>query len=349
MRELWLRRDVRTAAYAAIFAIWCLTWVFGALESTRPLPGLMSLQGTSGAYELLQWFTGQPLWMIALGFAVAAFLVAWLPLKLLHWLDREGEARAALRWALSSRSLNLLIFAMPTVLIAVGLALTPQIEEWVVALIGAAVIFPLIWLTPFVAFNPATLRPARLLYWWCAMWPGVWAVVMGLLLVGVLPELTRLATEAVADNGPWFAWIGIGFLACAIDSVAEIIAAVFWLSRGRRRDTRDALAQIAKMRFLRTYLGFGLMIGLLVLPFAVPILVSTAYFVHVTPQYEIWGQQTGMPLPWLMRTFSKLEAMRTLSAWLPLGLPMTAVSLLCLGRLLVRHGVGGTEPGKPSR
>jgi hypothetical protein len=349
MRVLWLRADVRTAAYAAIFAIWCVAWVFGAFESTRPLPGLMSLQGTGGAYELLRWFIGQPPWLVAVGFAVTAFLVAWLPLKLLHWLDREGEARAALRWALSSGSLNLLVFAMPAVLIAVGLAVAPRIEEWLVALIGAVVIVPLIWLMPFLAFNPATLRPARLVYWWRAMWPGWRPVVAALLLTGVLSGLTGFASDAVADNGPWFAWVGIGLLAYGIDSVAEIIAAVLWLSRDRCNDTRDGLAQIANLRFLRAYVGLDLVIGLLALPFVVPILVCSVYFVHVTPHYEIWAQQTGMPLPWSMQIFSKLKPLHSLGAWLPLGLPATALSLLCLGRLLVRHGIGGSESDTPSR
>lgn len=344
MGGLWPRRDVRTAVYAAIFAVWCVGWVFGALEITRSLPGLMSLKGSKGAYELLPWFIGQPPWIVAVAFAVAAFLLAWLLLKLLYWLDREGEARAALRWALSSTSLNLLILLLPLVLIVMALAMTPSMEEWIMTLVVAAVVLPLIVLTPFVAFNPVTLLPPQLQYWWRLKWPGWRPVVVALLLIAVLPELTGFASDAFVDGRPWSVWVGIQSLEIVIDSLAEIAAVVIWLSRGHRDEVLAGLARLANMRFLRAYLGYFLMIGLLVLPFAVPILVQSVYFIYVAPQYDGWAQQMGNQLPWSMQVFSKWKQLHALWAWLPLGLPITALAWFCLGRLLVRYGAVERRP-----
>ncbi|MFZ2752069.1 MAG: hypothetical protein WAZ48_01365 [Lysobacteraceae bacterium] len=340
---------MRILCYALTFSAWCVLWVFGVLEITRPLPGLISLKGSGGAYEMLRWFTGQPPWMVAVVLAVATFLLMWLPLKLLHWLDREGAARAALHWTLSSGSLNLLIFLLPAVLVMVGLLLTPRLETWVMTMMIAAVIFPLIALTPFAAFNPATLHQARLHHWWHMKWPGWRQVIVALLLIVVLPVLTGFVTEALADDRSWPITVGIESLGSVIDIVAEILAVVNWLSFGRREEVRSGLARISNARFLRAYLGYSLMIGLLVLPFAVPILVHSAYFAYAAPQYDDWAQRAGAQMPWAIQVFSSTKQLQATWAWLSLGLPATALSLLCLGRLLAEHGVGGLKPDTAAR
>lgn len=346
MHGFWTRPDVRILCYALTFSAWCVLWVFGVFEITRPLPGLISMKGSGGAYEVLRWFTGQPPWMVAVVFAVAAFLLLWLPLKLLHWLDREGAARAALHWALSSRSLNLLMFLLPAILVMVGLLLTPRLETWVMTMIVAAVIFPLIALIPFAAFNPATLHQPRLQHWWHLKWPGWKQVMVALLLIEAIPVLTGFAIDALADGKSWPVTVGIESLGSVIDILAEVLAVVNWLSCGRREDVRSGLARISNARFLRAYLGYTLMIGLLVLPFAVPILVHSMYFIYVAPQYEYWTQRVGAQMPWAIHVFSSTKQLRAMWAWLPLGLPATALSLLCLGRLLAEHGVGALSSGR---
>lgn len=349
MHAFWSRPDLRVVLHALIFSAWCVLCVFGVFEMTRPLPGLMSLKGTGGAYEMLRWFTGQPPWMVAIAFAVAAFLLMWLLLKLLYWLDREGRARAALRWALSSGSLNLLIVLLPVGLIAIALLLTPRLEEWVMTVIVAAVIFPLIALTPFAAFNPATLYQPQLLHWWHLKWPGWRQVMVALLLIEAIPVLTGFATDALADGRSWTVTVGIESLGSVIDILAEVLAVVNWLSFGRRGEVRSGLARISNVRFLRAYLGYTLMTGLLVLPFAVPILVHSAYFAYVAPQYDDWAQRMGAQMPWAIHVLSGTKQLQAMWAWLPLGLPATALSLLCLGRLLAEHGVGGLKPDTSNR
>ena len=346
MHAFWSRPDLRIVFHALIFSVWCVLCVFGVFEMTRPLPGLMSLKGTGGAYELLPWFTGQPPWIVVVVFAVTAFLSMWLLLKLLYWLDREGAARAALCWSLSSRSLNLLILLLPAGLIAIALLLTPRLEKWVMTMIVAAVIFPLVALIPFAAFNPATLRQSRLQYWWHLKWPGWKQVMVALLLIEAIPMLTGFAIDALADGKSWPVTVGIESLGSVIDILAEVLAVVNWLSCGRREEVRSGLARISNARFLRAYLGYTLMIGLLVLPFAVPILVHSMYFIYVAPQYEYWAQRVGAQMPWAIQAFSSTNQLRAMWAWLPLGLPATALSLLCLGRLLAEHGVGALSSGR---
>ena len=349
MHAFWSRPDLRIAFHALIFSAWCVLCVFGVFEMTRPLPGLISMKGTGGAYEMLRWFTGQPPWMVAVALAVAAFLLMWLPLKLMYWLDREGAVREALRWALSSRSLNLLIFLLPAVLVMVALLLTPRLEAWVMTIIVAAVIFPLIALTPFAAFNPVTLHQPRLQHWWHLKWPGWRQVVVALLLIVVLPVLTGFVTDELADDRSWPVTVGIESLGSIVDILAEILAVVNWLSFGRREEVCSGLARISNARFLRAYLGYTLMTGLLVLPFAVPILVHSAYFAYVAPQYDYWAQRAGEQMPWAIQVFSSTKQLQATWAWLSLGLPATALSLLCLGRLLAEHGVGALKPGTADR
>lgn len=340
MSGLWSRRDVRTAVYAAIFAAWCVGWVFGALEITRPLPGVLSLKGTSGAYEIVQWFTGQPTWMVAVAFAVASFLLAWLLLKLAHRLDREGEARAALRWALSSKSLNLLIFLLPTASIIVALILMPYIEAWILLPVFAVVIGPLVVLTPFVVLNPKTLRTARLLYWRHPQWPGWWPVVATLLLASVFSPAAGFAADALADGKSLPVRIIIELLDFFIDSVVEIAVIVIWLLRGRRDAIRIDLVRVVDVRFVGAYLAYVLMTGLFVSMLAVPVLVQSAYSTYIAPQYADLAQHSEILLPWSMQLFSNPMQSVAEWVWLPLSLPISALSLLWLARLLVRHGVG---------
>jgi hypothetical protein len=287
--------------------------------------------------------------MVAVVLAVAAFLLMWLPLKLLYWLDREGAARAALHWALSSRSLNLLIFLLPAVLVMVALLLIPRLEAWVMTTIIAAVIFPLIALTPFAAFNPSTLHQPRLQHWWHLKWPGWRQVIVALLLIAVLPVLTGFVTDALADGGSWPITVGIESLGSVIDNLAEVIAVVNWLSCGRREEVRSGLARISNARFVRAYLGYALMIGLLVLPFAVPILVHSMYFIYAAPQYDDWARQVGAQMPWGVQVFSSLKRLQIDWALLSLGLPASVLSLLCLGRLLAEHGVSARKLDAPDR
>ncbi len=343
MSALWSRHDVRTAVYAAIFAAWCVAWVFGALEITRPLPGVLSLKGNGGAYEIVQWFTGQPTWMVAIAFAVLAFVLAWLLLKLLHWLDHEGEARAAFRWALSSTSLNLLIFTLPTMSVVIGLTLTPDVfDHGTMTVIFVVVAVLIAVLMPLSAFNPATLRQTRLQCWWRLMWPGWWPFVSALLLIGVVPSMTGFAVEVSAAGAQWPVWLILQSLESVVDSLAEIMMVVIWLCAGRLDDVYASLSRIANVRFLRSYLAYTLMIGMIVLPLAVPVIVHSLYFVYVHPQYEDLVQQSGLELPWSMQMLLGLKQWNAEWAWVPFVLSMAALLLFWLGRLMVRHGVGAS-------
>lgn len=341
MCTLWARRDVRIAAYAASFAAWCVGWVFGALEITRPQPGLMTLRGTGGAYELLPWFIGQPSGIVATALVVGAFLAAWLPLKLLHRLDRYGEARAALRWSLSSSSLNVLIFALPATVIALGLALPPRVETWALGAAMAAVFFLPCILARFAVFDPTVLQAPRVLRWWRPRWPGWRPVIVATLLLWVVSPLAGFGAGALAIGRPWPWQLALAALALVLDSVIEISAAVIWLVRGPRQAVRDGLIRLANARFVGAYLAYVLMLGLLLMPLAVPMLVHSVHVTFVAPQYEDLAKHSGVALSWPMRMLSYRMQPVFEWIWWPLALPATVVTLLWLGRLLVRHGACG--------
>lgn len=91
------------------------------------------------------------------------------------------------------------------------------------------------------------------------------------------------------------------------------------------------------------------MTGLLVLPFVIPILAHSMYFIYAAPQYDDWARQAGAQMPLGVQVFSSLKQLQAEWVWLSLGLPVSALSLLCLGRLLAKHGVGGLKPDTAAR
>ena len=50
-----------------------------------------------------------------------------------------------------------------------------------------------------------------------------------------------------------------------------------------------------------------------------------------------------------MRMLLSLKRWNAEWAWMPFALPAMALSLLCLGRLLIRHGVGPSALGAQER
>ena len=96
--KLWNRGSLFSLVLAVLVAAWCVGWLWLLLQATRTMPGLITDQPATGAFELLELPTGLSYPTVLL----AIFLFCMLPVLLLgtlrNWWDGKGRALDALLW-----------------------------------------------------------------------------------------------------------------------------------------------------------------------------------------------------------------------------------------------------------
>lgn len=354
MSGLWRRGEIRDAAWALLFALWCVAWVAGLVFAGGSTPGFFSLRGEQGLREITTTFLSLPYGTALFAWGVLAFTLMYGLLRLRRWLDPEGRALDAFRWALSSRSLNLSL-AAATLLIALLILMTEIgwptpwiasavliafIAKWGWLLLGGALVLLSIWAS-LCLLNPDTLACDRLERWWRPFWPGVAAVVVALLCWQVVPLLTGLLRASVFASLPPAGWLAVQTIDYVILVACDLLGFAWWFSRASRAKGTDVVARIFDRRVLRLYIGFDLLMGALLLVAAVPVLLMSMFATYVAPQYEAW-QEAGtviMPPGYEMLTVVVRQIMD--GAWW--HLPMLGIELLLivsLGRLIHRALAG---------
>lgn len=350
MTRLWQRGEIRDAAWALAFALWCVAWPAGIVLAGGTTPGFFSLRGDDGLREMVTVFLPLSYGTALSAWGVVSFAAMWALLRLRRWLDPDGQSLGAIRWALSSRSLNLTLAAM-TVLIASLILMTETgwpvpsiafsglivfITKWGWLLLGGALILLSIWAS-LCLLNPRTLARDRLERWWQPFWPGVAAVAVALLCWQVVPLLTGLLQGSVFASLPPAGWLVVQAIDYVILTACDLVAFAWWFSRASGENARAVVARLFDRRVLRLYVGFDLLMGVLVLAAAVPVMLMSMFATYVAPQYEAWqaAGTVAMPPGYDMLTIVVRQIMDR--AWW--HLPVLGVELLLilsLGRLIHR-------------
>lgn len=357
------RPDIREALWSLAFALWSVAWPAGIVFAGGSTPGFLSLRGDAGLREVVE--ARVPLsYGIALStWAVLAFVAMWALLRFWRWLEPDRQSIAAIRWAFSSRSLNLTVIALA--LAAFVLTWAGQSESvvtwlgrispglvrflvawwWLILLITAAILSPLVLLC---LLNPLTLARERLERWWRPFWPGLTALVISTVCWLGIRMLLAIALDAMPASvpAPWsVVWHALEY---AILTASDLAAFAWWFSRGRMADAKALGACFFRWSTLRVYLGFDLLFALILLMLCVPVIWLSIFNIYIGPQYEEW-QRIGivdMPMAYALL----MDWGRSTDAVMP-GL-LSAFGLMdllfasALGRLLYRRAmIAGAIPG----
>lgn len=351
---LWRRSETRDAAWALAFALWCAAWPAGIVLAGGTTPGFFSLRGGDGLREIVTLFLPLSYGTALFAWGVVAFAAMWALLRLRRWLDPAGQSLGAIRWALSSRSLNLTLAMMALLvvlliqlgeagvlvswLMSIDIALGRFLVQWwwLIAMIALAILSPLAFLC---LLNPDTLARDRFERWWLPFWPGIAAVFIAVLCWQLIPLLTEHAWRFLPESVAL--WIPLQCLDYLIILACDLAAFSWWFSRNLASNARGLGARLFRWRTLRLYLGFDLLCGAWVLVVAVPVLLLAVFTTFFGPQYESW-QSDGileMPVAYgllmdVVREFREKE-------WLDLGVLVADLFLgIALARLLYRAVAG---------
>ena len=344
--------------WSAAFALWVVVW-----------PGLILVLASPRRDIVVAWVehaAHMPVVAVFLSLAVGAFLLMAAMLTLRRRFDIEGEAASAMRWSLSSRSLDALV-GLIVLLVLVAVVLAMRFDENDVArMLGAISIslarFAISWwwlylivfvgflpiCLPFFLFNPATLQRARLQRWWRPSWPGTLAVVLFPLLWFSWPALVDVGMSWLPDRNV-ISWL-CAPVSWLLISAAELVALAFWLNRSAISPTRNALRRMATVDFLRRYMALQLGWWAVSLPFVVALLVMRGFALDIAPQFDTALQSDTLAGSSSLRA---LLALSKTDAFVVLLLPLPAIELflaLSTGRLLIRLGLvpaAPTDGGSP--
>lgn len=351
---LWRRSEARDAAWALAFALWCAAWPAGIVLAGGTTPGFFSLRGEDGLREMVTVFLPLSYGTALFAWGAVAFAAMWALLRLRRWLDPEGRAPDAIRWALSSRSLNLAL-----VLLALSIVVLVQLGDagvlaswlmsidialgrflvmwwWLILLVAIAILSPLAMLC---LLNPGTLARDRLERWWRPFWPGFVAVLVAMLCWGLVPLLIEHARRFLPESVAL--WIPLQLLDYLIILACDLAAFSWWFSRYLASNAGALGARLFRWHTLRLYIGFDLLCSAWVLVIAVPVLLLAVFATYFGPQYESW-QSDGileMPVAYgllmdVVREFRERE-------WLYLGVLVAELLLgVALARLLYRAVAG---------
>lgn len=298
MRTRALQPDIREALWSLAFALWSVAWPAGIVLAGGSTPGFVSRRGDAGLREAVE--AGLPLsYGLALfAWGVLAFAAMWALLRFRRALDPDGESWGAIRWAFSSRSLNLTVITLA--LAAFALIWAGQSESavvwlgrishglvrflvawwWLILMIAAAILSPLVLLC---LLNPLTLARGRLERWWRPFWPGLTALTIAVVCWLGVRTLSSIALEAVPASvpGQWFVvWHALDY---AILTVSDLTAFAWWFSRGRMADAKALGACFFRWNTLRVYLGFDLLLAAFFLVLAVPAICLSIFTFYIGP------------------------------------------------------------------
>lgn len=334
----WMDRTAaRWLLAAGAYAAWCTGTVWALLETTRPYPGIISMRPGRGAFELSDFFLHMPAWQALACLFLIAFALMALVGGLRRWLDPDRFAIDAVFWVLRSKSLWL-ASAVAVVLTIVGLAIPSNSSDVVAGIIQIAELIVML-LTPFAAWNAATLQRTGLSAWWRLCWPGWQAILLVFCVVAidsifqaaifVLPRLVESAWSLVALN--------------VVDEIVSflgwLLVAIAWIERASTRRAWRSFLGFLRWRRLRGILWQSLLTAVLAVGVAVPVLMAAMLVIYVVPQYGEWAKSGAMPLSWPLHALIQV-ARRAEALWLlPAVIVMFQVSL-AQGRLLTLLGAG---------
>lgn len=336
------------AAWALAFALWCVAWPAALVLAGGPTPGFFSQRGDDGLREAIEFALPLPYGVSLFAWGVVAFAIMWPLLRLRRWLDPERQAWCAMRWSLSSRSLNLILTLL--ILLAILLLWLGENGElvswlmsidirlgrflvmwwWAILLAATAILSPLAMLC---LLNPATLARDRFGRWWRPFWSGLVAVLVALLCWELIPMLTELAWRYLPESVE--PWIPTTLMDYVIVLACDLVAFSWWFSRELASSPRELAAQLFRWPALRRYLGFDLLVGLWVLVAAVPVIVMEVFATYFGPQYESWQREGLLEMPVAYGLLMDVVRMFREGEWLMLGIVVGDLYLaIALARLL---------------
>lgn len=359
---LWRRSEARDAAWALAFALWCAAWVAGIVLAGGATPGFLSLRGEDGLREMVTAFVPLSYGMALFAWGAVTFATMWMLLRLRRWLDPEGRALGAIRWALSSRSLNLAV-----VMLALSIVVLVRLSDagvlvswlmsidialgrflvawwWLILLVATAILYPVAMLC---LLNPLTLARERFERWWRPFWPGLVAVLVAVLCWELIPIVTELAWRYLPESlAPWIPTMLLDYL---IVLACDLAAFSWWFSRERASNARELAARLFRWPSVRLYLGFDLLCAAWVLVIAVPVLLLAVFVIYIGPQYESWQEDGILGIPVAYGLLMDLARMLREEEWLALGILVGDLYLaIALARLLYRSLLA-ISPGENSR
>jgi hypothetical protein len=273
------------------------------------------MKGHAGAYELLEWGTGLPAWLVLAGLFVLVFGLGWMVAFSRRWLDPDRGSTRAVRWAFGSRSLN--------VLAVVGSVLLPI----------AVVVF---LVSPFFVLNRRTLSKPRLERWWVPAWPGWRAIVVSIAFI-VLRAVVNYIDSLIAGS------VGGGSLKgvlWAIDFVAWLATAVAWLDASSFMRIWANFRMAARGPVWKAVLWQWCLGAYVFVCFLIPALSLSVLLIYVIPQYYEWARLAHVPLsPALALLENPGRYLINYGLYGP-GCMLSLYALLMLGRLLRESGIG---------
>ncbi len=304
----------------------------------RPYPGILTAQGSRGAYELIELPTGLPSAAMMAACFLLAMLFSLLIGMLRNWLDPQREAWRAVRWAFGSASLNIAaIVLLGLTALATARSAVGQGDEIMAALMIACTVLLAV---PFFALNKRTLSDPSPARWWSPAWPG-WIALLATVFVLIVSVSTGWALELLRVSGVSG---GMRAMAEVCDSILSfflwLLATVVWLDRGDRHAVLGHWRRVVSWPVLRLLIWQSLLMLMAFLALMVPVLLLAVLAIYVVPQYEQWAQQSGKSLaaPLAFAAgFARASGYGALAAWV---LTLGFYSLLAQGRVLRGRGVG---------
>lgn len=337
--RLWSRGAAINLGCAAAFAGWCWLWLWLLFEATVRYPGIFTLTGDRGAYEIPERVLGRPAWILFGGF----YLLALLPPLLLGmargWLDADGEGTRALRWAFGSRSLNATAVAAFLLMLAAFVLSSWRGHDELFALALMVVFLLACVAMPFFAWNRATLARPTPDGWRRAAWPGWRTVGLTYLLLAVWTILGfGVDIAAVADDSHMLLpplWI-IDWLA---DVIVWLAIAVIWLARARSETIRSDLPRALRWPVLGPSLWQNLWLLAAIGGWSWPLLVASGLSIYAVPQFAEIAASKGEELSTGLK--ATVAIARNTAPLIQVLAPMLVFyALLAQGKLLTRRGIG---------
>lgn len=334
--KLWNRGSLFSLVLAVLVAAWCVGWLWLLLQATRTMPGLITDQPATGAFELLELPTGLSYPTVLL----AIFLFCMLPVLLLgtlrNWWDGKGRALDALLWPSRAKAfwLPCLVWSMS----GVALLIFFKSQDGP-GLVFMAISMLALMAAPFLCLNPSTLDATAPSRWWRPAWPGA-AALGSCLLLWLASTIASLAIGEVIAISP-ARWLGVGlwFLDELISIFIPVLFIAIWLNRSRWRNVRGDLANLWRNGFTGELQWQSFAIAVAAVALAFPLLVTAVEAIYVIPQYEQWASRNGTQIPMLLQFQAELFRDYNLFLFV-LGVPFGFYLLLVLGRLMRQNGVG---------
>jgi hypothetical protein len=350
------RPAVRDVLFSALFALWCVAWPAGLVLLVDSAPAFVALLDDFAARKAIEFFSplSYRLTLCALGGIV--FAAMWLLLSLRRWLDPQAQAVQALRWTFSSRSFNAtVLFAVMVVTgllmagfsaesLALSLPAFPDAGRFFVAWwfpIALATPVVILILAFFLLFNPDTLARNRLERWWRPFWPGLPALVVGVVGWVLVPAVMAQAKAPmffVIPAADWMPAGAIDIIGYAIELLCDLLVFAFLFSRRSVPGLREALRRLFRWSTVRAHIGLDVLVLGWMLVIAVPLLSVGVFDAYVLPSFEAWRQESGDGAPTLLATWADvLSSLRGFETPpLLLVMPLDLWLQFVLGRLLYR-------------